>query len=31
MENTLPFTAEDVIKLSGIHPLKVRNMFYKVQ
>lgn len=27
MENTLPFTIEDIIKASGIHPLKVRNVY----
>lgn len=27
MENTLPFTVEEVIKSSGIHPLKVRNVY----
>lgn len=27
MENTLPFKIEDVIKASGVHPLKVRNVY----
>ncbi len=27
MENTLPFTLEDVVTASGIHPLKVKNVY----